>query len=133
VLSDEHDRFLSEHRWALLSTTRADQTPQVSMLAYDWNGTDIVFSLRSTAAKWVNVGRQPGVVVTVADDRRFLSVHGRAERIATDPDRTALTMRLHASLLPGDAASLQRDIDAGLDASKRVVIRVVPTNIIGRV
>ena len=133
VLTNEHQQFLTEHRWALLSTTRPDNTPQVSMLAYHWDGTDFVFSLRSTAAKWANVGRRPGVVVTVADDRCFLAVQGQAERIESDPDRVALTMRLHASLLPGDAASLQRDIDAGLNASHRVVIRVVPTRVTGRV
>lgn len=133
MITPEQSAFLTDHRWALLATTRADGTPQVTMLAYHWDGTDIVFSLRSTAAKWVNVGRQPGVVVTVPDDLLFLSVHGTAERITADPERHDLTIRLRDSLLPAHYASLQADIDRGLDESHRVVIRVVPTSVVGRI
>jgi PPOX class probable F420-dependent enzyme len=133
ALTPEQAAYLAEHRWALLATTRADGTPQVSMLAYHWDGTDIVFSLRATAAKWANVGRQPGVVVTVADDARYLSVHGVAERVVDDPARHDLTVRLRDSLQPVHYASLQADIDAGLDARKRVVIRVVPSGAVGRI
>lgn len=133
MITPAQSSFLSAHRWALLATTRADGTPQVSMLAYHWDGTDIVFSLRSTAAKWANVARQPGVVVTVVDDASYLSVHGTAERVSDDPARHDLTIRLRDSLLPAHYAALQKDIDAGLDASHRVVIRVAPTHAVGRI
>ena len=103
------------------------------MLAYHWDGVDLVFSLRSTAAKWANVARQPGVVVTVPDDARYLSVVGPAERIAADPERHDLTVRLRDSLLPAHNDSLQADVDAGLDARWRVVIRVRPTGAVGRI
>lgn len=133
MITAEQSAYLSSHRWALLATTRADGTPQVSMLAYHWDGTDIVFSLHDTAAKWANVGRQPGVVVTVVDDAAYLSVHGTAERVATDPARLDLTVRLRDSLLPAHYATLQKDLDLGLDARHRVVIRVVPTSAVGRI
>jgi len=133
VITPEQSTYLAEHRWALLATSRADGTPQVTMLAYHWDGVDIVFSLRSSAAKWANVGRQPGVVVTVPDDDRFLSVAGTADRITADPERHDLTVRLRDSLLPVHYASLQADVERGLDASKRVVIRVRPTGAVGRI
>jgi PPOX class probable F420-dependent enzyme len=133
MITPEQSAFLAEHRWALLATTRADGTPQVSMLAYHWDGTDIVFSLRSSAAKWANVGRQAGVVVTVTDDARYLSVAGTADRVTDDPERHDLTVRLRDSLLPEHFASLQADVDAGLDARRRVVIRVRPTGAVGRI
>lgn len=133
AITPEQVAYLAEHRWALLATTRADGTPQVSMLAYHWDGTDLVFSIRSTAAKWTNIARQPGVVVSVPDDARYLSVHGTAERVVADPARHDLTVRLRDSLLPAHHASLQADIDAGLDARKRVIIRVVPSGAVGRI
>jgi PPOX class probable F420-dependent enzyme len=133
VLTDDQSRYLHAHRWALLATTRRDGSPQVSMLAYHWDGTDLVFSLRSTAAKWANVGRNPSVVVTVTDDARYLSVHGTAERVALDPARRDLTIRLRDSLLPEHHAALQADVDAGLDVRRRVVVRVVPTHAVGRI
>ncbi len=133
MITSEQSAFLAEHRWALLATTRADGTPQVSMLAYHWDGADIVFSLRSSAAKWANVARQPGVVVTVTDDARYLSVAGTVDRVTDDPERRDLTVRLRDSLLPEHYASLQADVDAGLDARKRVVLRVRPTSAVGRI
>ena len=42
-------------------------------------------------------------------------------------------MRLRDSLEPANYAALQGDIDAGLDAQKRVVIRVRPTGSVGRI
>ena len=133
MITEEQSQFLAGHRWALLATTRADGSPQVSMLAYHWDGTDVVFSVRSTAAKWANVGRRPAVVVTVVDDARYLSVAGTAERISADPARHDLTIRLRDSLLPPHHASLQADVDAGLDARRRVVIRVRPSGAVGRI
>jgi PPOX class probable F420-dependent enzyme len=130
--SPEQSAFLSEHRWALLATTRSNGAPQVSMLAYHYDGSDIVFSIRSTTAKWANTKRQASVVVTVTDGERYLSVSGNAERIATDPLRMDLTVRLQNSLEPRHHAMLQADIEAGLDSRKRVILRITPERFVGR-
>lgn len=129
----EQATYLAEHRWALFATTRTRGEPQVSMLAYHWDGKDIVFSVRSTTAKWANIKRQASVVVTIVDGEKYLSVAGNAERIISDPDRLSLTERLRDSLLPVHFAALQADIDAGLDERKRVIIRVHPDRIVGRI
>lgn len=133
MLTPEQSQFLTERRWALLSTTRASGAPQISMLAYHWDGTDIVFSIRSNAAKWANIGRQPAVVVTVVDDDRYLAVQGVASRVDAEPELTAMTRRLQASLLPADAARLEADFERGLDIARRVVVRVTPTVATGRI
>lgn len=132
ALSAEHDDFLRTHRWALITTIGASGRPQVTMVAYHWDGTDLVMSIRSTAAKWRNLLRHPEIAVTVADDRRFLTVTGRADAVSADPERESLTIRVLHSLLPEDAAFLQQDIDRGLDASKRVIIRLTPQRAVGR-
>lgn len=133
AMTTDQAQYVAEHRWALLATTRAGGEPQVSMLAYHWSGSDIVFSIRSTTAKWANIKREPSVVVTIVEGERYLSISGQAERIAADPERVALTERLRDSLLPPHFAALQADIDAGLDERKRVIIRVRPERAVGRI
>ncbi len=132
ALSTEHDEFLRTHRWALVTTVGASGTPQVTMVAYHWDGRDLAMSIRSTAVKWRNLLARPDIAVTVVDDRRFLTVSGHADAVSADPEREALTLRVLASLLPEDAAFLQQEIDRGLDASKRVIIRLTPQRAVGR-
>jgi PPOX class probable F420-dependent enzyme len=128
-----HDDYLRTHRWALLATTRAAGSPQVSMVAYHYDGDDLVISCRRQAAKYANAVRDPRVVVTVADDRRYLAVAGTAELITEGPELVALTDRIQSSLQPDDARALQRDIDAGLEAVGRVILRIPPESIVGRI
>jgi len=132
VLTAPQDTWMRSHRWALLTTLCSDGRPQVSMVAFHWDGADAVISCRSTAAKWHNARRRPDVALTVADDRSYLAVAGLADCVGTDPDRATLTARLLDSLLPEDRSLLQADVDRGLDASRRVVIRVRPTGAVGR-
>ena len=129
----EHDDYLRQHRWALLSTARANGSPQVSMLAYHFDGTDIVLSCRRASAKFVNAARDPRVVLTVADDRRYLAVAGTAEVVTDGPRLQELTLRVLASLEPGDAAALQRDVDGGLERVGRAILRIVPDRVVGRI
>jgi PPOX class probable F420-dependent enzyme len=138
ALGPADGEFLAAHRWAMLTTLRRDGRAQTSMLAYHWDGTDLVLSTRSSSAKWANIGRRSDVVVSVQgdggpEDHRFLAIDGDAERIEHDPERHDLTVRLLGSLLPADRASLQADLDAGLDARRRVIVRIRPRSATGRV
>ncbi|HEX9260724.1 MAG TPA: TIGR03618 family F420-dependent PPOX class oxidoreductase, partial [Acidimicrobiales bacterium] len=78
-MTPEQHAYLAEHRWALLATIRGDGSPQVSMVAYHFDGTDIVVSCRASSAKARNARRDPRAVVTVADGRRYLAVAGSVE------------------------------------------------------
>ena len=132
-LTAEQDAFLRDHRWALVATVGRRGRPQVTMVAYHWDGRDLVMSIRSTAAKWTNILERPDIAVTVTDDARFLTVSGRADAVTDDPARAELTMRVRDSLLPEHRTLLDAEIARGLDASKRVVIRLVPERAVGRI
>ena len=121
------------HRWALIATVGARGGPQVTMVAYHWDGTDVVMSIRRTTVKWRNVVERPQVCVTVTDDEQCLSLYGEAEPIDTDPERAELTERLLASLLPDHAVILAADIEAGLDVTHRVIVRLKPERAVGRI
>jgi len=131
-LNPTQDEFLRTHRWALVSTIGRGTRPQVTMVAYHWDGRDIVMSIRASAVKWRNLLTHPEIAITVVDDRRFLTVSGRADAISADPEREALTIRVLHSLLPEDAAYLQQEMDRGLDVSQRVIVRLTPQHVVGR-
>ena len=131
-ISAAEDAYLRSHVWGLLATGRQDGSPQLSMVAYDWNGLDLVISCRSTAAKFVNAKRREAVVFAVPDAVDNLTVTGRAICHETGPERDALTERVRDRLADDHgwaSAMLTSDIAAGLDAVRRVIIQVQPTSL----
>jgi len=124
--------YLYDHVWGLLATGRADGSPQMSMVAYDWNGRDLVISCRSRAAKYVNANRNTNVVFAVPDDLDNLTVTGTARCHARGPDRDQMTRRVRDRLADGHQWAcdmLDADIDAGLDETNRVIIQIEPSAI----
>jgi PPOX class probable F420-dependent enzyme len=107
----------------VLSTGRSDGSPQISTINYDYDGTDIVISVTSDRAKWVNTQRQPKVALLVLDGRKQLILYGTTEGLDSDPDRVEMTKRLRASMgrepEDDDAA-----LSAQLDEAKRVILRI---------
>ena len=103
------------------------------MVAYDFDGNDFVVSCRRATAKFINAARDPRVVVTVADDRRYLAVAGTADVVTEGPDLLELTLRVLPSLEPDDVAALQREIDGGLEHVGRAILRIVPERVVGRI
>lgn len=131
-ITDVADEFLRERLWGMLATTRTSGAPQVSMVAYDWDGTDLVISCRAGAAKFVNASRRSDVVFTVADDVDCCTVTGTAICHATGPERDAATERVRERLRNGaewGAVMLDADVEAGLDTVNRVTITVVPQQV----
>jgi len=133
TLDADQNAFLAAHRWALIATISPSLRPQVTMVAYYWDGHDIILSTKRTTTKWANVVHHREICITVTDGEQCLSVYGLGEAIDTDPDRARLTDRLLASLLPEHAAILAADIDEGLDATDRVIVRLTPQRAVGRI
>lgn len=126
------DKFLRDRVWGMLATTRNSGAPQVSMVAYDWDGTDLVISCRGSAAKFVNASRRADVVFTVADDVDCCTVTGKAVCHGTGAERDAATERVRGRLRNGaewGAVMLDADFEAGLDSVNRVTITVVPDRV----
>ncbi len=124
ALTPEQDTYLKEHRLAVLATGRKDGSPQVSTIMYDYDGTDIITSVKSFTAKWNNALRQPKVAVLVNDGRKQLVIYGEAEGIADDPERKELTRRLRTAM--GRAPDDEDAFVAQLNKEKRTVLRIKP-------
>jgi PPOX class probable F420-dependent enzyme len=132
-MTPDQDAFLRDHVWGLLATSRAEGSPQVTMVAYQFDGSDAVVSCVRGSAKFANACAHPDVVLTVPDGRRYLSVYGTADCLATGAERDELTHRVRDGLEPADAAILDDAFARGLDRAGRVIIRVRPTNVLGRI
>ena len=126
MLTPEQDQYLREHHLAVLATSsRTDGSPQVSTIRYDYNGSDIVISIKSYTAKWKNVLKQPKVGLVVNDGRKQLIVYGTAEPIERDPERLALHKRLSGGRGRYGEGS-DEEIVRRLDEDERTVLRIVP-------
>ncbi len=123
VFTPEQEAFLREQRIAALATGRKNGSPQLSHIAYDYDGKDIVTSIKSYTAKWHNALRLPRVALLVHDGRKQLVIYGTAEAIATDPERAELTARV-VRRLSGRTVEVTEQFRSGLDAQKRTILRI---------
>lgn len=131
-VTPDQDRYLREHVWGLLATGRSNGAPQLSMVAYDWDGNDLVISCRGRAAKYINARQRPQVVFAVPDDLDNLTITGSARCHDSGPERDRLTERVRDRLASGHTWAsdmLDGDIAAGLDHVDRVIIQILPAAI----
>jgi len=126
VFTPQQLEFLAEHKLAALATGRQDGSPQLSHVIYDWDGRDIVVSVKSYTAKWKNALRQPRVALLIHEGRTQLVIYGRAEGIDTDPERAELTARVFRVLTGNPDFAVTDEFVEGLDAQHRTVLRITP-------
>jgi PPOX class probable F420-dependent enzyme len=129
MFSKEQEAYLNDHKWAVLATGRKDGSPQVSQVGYEWNGTDIVISIKSFTAKWKNALRQPAVALLVHDDRKQLIIYGDVECIEQDPLRIELTARVFRVLTGNPDFEADDKFINTMDEQRRTVLRLTPTSV----
>ena len=127
----EFDRFLSEHRWCVVTTLRRDGSPSSSVNAYAREGDQLRISTQAHRLKVRTIERDPRVAVTVisnAEPFNFVTVEGTAE--IQREEIIEPTRRVFANL----AATGYRepgDLERWLKEQGRVIIRVTPTRVSG--
>jgi len=126
ALTPEQAEFLSANHIAAFATGRKDGSPQLSHIAYDFDGRDIVMSIKSYTAKWHNALRQPQVALLVHDGRKQLVIYGTAEAISQDPGRIELTARVFRRLTETPDFAVTDEFIAGMNEQKRTVLRITP-------
>ncbi|HVM17207.1 MAG TPA: PPOX class F420-dependent oxidoreductase [Gaiellaceae bacterium] len=81
-LTDAEAQLFLEPNFGWAATTRADGTPQLSVVWVDYDGENVVFNTAEGRAKPRNLRRNPYVSVAVYDrddPYRWLTVEGTAE------------------------------------------------------
>jgi PPOX class probable F420-dependent enzyme len=126
VFTPEQEEFLRTQRVAAFATGRKDGSPQLSHIVYDYDGSDIVISVKSYTAKWHNAKRQPRVALLVHDGRKQLVIYGRAEAVSEDPARMELTVRVFRRLSGNPDFESSDDFVASMNEQKRTILRITP-------
>ena len=72
------EQYLKDHRLGVLATQRGSGMPQQSIVAYQFDGADVVVSTGSDTAKVKNIRHRPGVSIAVTDGPTCVVVSGQA-------------------------------------------------------
>lgn len=128
---EHHDAFVREHRWAVVTTLRADGSPSTSMVAYAVDGDELVMSVTEDRLKVRTIDRDARVTVCVisnAEPFNYVTVEGDAS--IQRGDVRAATDLVFDALRPTGYA-VPDDIDAWIREQGRVIIRVRPRRVHG--
>ncbi len=133
MLTTEQRQYLSEHRLAALGTARRDGTPQLTWIAYEYDGTDIVLQTGGMSAKARNIRRVPAVALLVPDGGLNLVVYGAATILEAGHERRAAIRRARANSRRPLGELSDADLDSELDERGTVAVRIVPDRAMGRI
>jgi PPOX class probable F420-dependent enzyme len=129
VMTQAQREYLADHRLAVLATGRSDGSPQISTVYYHFDGCDLAVSVTNDRAKWANVRRQPRVALVVSEGRQQLVLYGRADAIATDPERTILHRRMRQAM-GTDNGNPDHVLARELEDAGRVIISIRPERVL---
>ena len=97
----ELDKFISEQRWAVVTTLRRSGQPSSSVVAYAREGDELVISTPGKTLKVRTLERDPRVTVCVFDEAQhpsFVTLEGTVE--IQRADLKDATQKVFANLAP---------------------------------
>jgi len=127
----DQEQFITDHRWAVLTTLRADGQPVSSVVAYARDGDTLVVSTPGTTFKRSSLDRDPRAtlcIVTNAEPFNFVSVEGR---VVVETSNLIESTRLVFQNLTGTGYSEPEDLQNWLDTQQRVILRIHPERVYG--
>jgi len=122
------DDFITEHRWAVLTTLRKDGHPVSSWVAYARDGDTLIVSTPGATFKRNSLERDPRITLCVTNDAapfNFVSVEGTA---AIETTGLIESTRMVFSNIDYDEPP---DLEGWLESQARVIIRVHPERVSG--
>ncbi len=122
--TEAFDRFVSEHRWAVITTVRKSGQPSSSVVAYAREGDTLVVSTTAPTLKVRTLERNPQVTITVFNDAapfNFVTVEGRAEI-----EREGLEPATHLVFenIKDSGFTEPEDLPTWLETQRRVIVRI---------
>ena len=133
MLTTDQQQYLREHRLAALGTGRRDGSPQLTWIAYEYDGTDVVLQTSGASAKARNARRLTAVSLLVPDGGRNLVVYGTASILEGGPERLAAIRRVRATSQRPLGDISDADLEAELNERGTVAMRIVPDRAMGRI
>lgn len=118
--------YLQAHRTGVLATQKKSGAPQLTLIAYHFDGADLAISTRAPTQKAKNISVRPEVSLAVIDGREQLIVYGAATVVRDEAE----VLRLHRERIRQIA--LREEIDdelaERLKREERVVLLLTPRN-----
>lgn len=116
--------YLQGHRTGVLATQRARGAPQMTLIAYHFDGVDIAISTRAPTQKAKNLSKRPEASLAVIDGQRQLIVYGAVEIVRDEAE----VLRLHQERIRRIALRQETDDELAerLKREERVVLLLHP-------
>ena len=109
-LSDRARAFLTEKRFAVLSTINQDGTAQLTVMWYELEGDEILMNTADGRVKARNLRRDPRIAICFEDEYRYITLSGTArlndDQTIAQADILHLATRYHS---PERAEQMMRD------------------------
>jgi PPOX class probable F420-dependent enzyme len=117
--------YLQGHRTGVLATQRKAGAPQLTLIAYHFDGETLAISTRAPTQKAKNISRRPEVSLAVIDGPRQLIVYGTCDIIRDEAE----VLRVHkARIRPiAQRAETDEELTDRLIREERVMLIITPT------
>jgi PPOX class probable F420-dependent enzyme len=116
--------YLRGHRTGVLATTKKSGGPQLTLIAYQFDGTTLAISTRAPTQKAKNLSVRPETSLAVIDGSKQLIVYGAATIVRDEAE----VLRLHQERIRKIALRKETDseLEERLKREQRVVILMTP-------
>jgi len=117
-------QYLQGHRTGVLATQKKSGAPQLTLIAYHFDGADLAISTRAPTQKAKNIGVRPEISLAVIDGQKQLIVYGQATVVRDEAE----VLRLHRDRIRQIALRQETDDELAerLKREERVVLILTP-------
>lgn len=133
MISDNEafDQFISEYRWAVLTTLRQSGSPVSSVVAYARDGDELVVSTPGLTFKRKTLEKDSRVnlcVITNEEPFNFVSIEGD---VTIEKEGLVRNTRLVFKNIENTGFQEPEDFEGWLESQQRVILRIKPTRVYG--
>jgi PPOX class probable F420-dependent enzyme len=121
-LTDGEVAWLKGHTLCMFATGRRDGSPQLSLVGYQFDGSQFLLGALTTADKTRNLRRNPRCALSIQDGQGFVVVYGTAALV----DDPAEMEKVQSRFGPRVAGPRPAGAPARPPADRRVSILVTP-------
>ena len=125
------DQFISDHRWATLTTLRKSGSPVSSVVAYARDGDELVVSTPGFTLKRKTLEADNRInlcIITNQEPFNFVSMEGTA---AIEKEDLVKNTRLVFKNIEGTGFEEPDDFEGWLASQQRVILRIKPSRVYG--
>jgi PPOX class probable F420-dependent enzyme len=125
------DQFITDNRWAVVTTLRKSGMPSSTWVAYARDGDTLVISTPGYTVKRKTLDRDPRVAVCCTNENapfNFVTVEGKA---TVEKDNLVAMTKLVFQAIKGSGYDEPEDLQGWLDSQQRVILRIHPEKVYG--